>query len=168
MSKHELYMKAAIKQALKAYSNKDVPIGCIIVHNDKIIARAYNKRIKDNCTISHAEILCIKKACRKIGDWRLENCTMYITLEPCPMCAGAILQARIPQVVVGSMNPKAGCAGSILNLFDTEGFNHTVECTLIGGQPGIECSMLMKKFFKELRMNKIKTTSDSPANPAQA
>lgn len=149
--KDRQFMKAAIKQAQKAYEIDEVPIGCVIVHQDKIIARAYNKRIKDKSTLSHAEILAIRKACKKIGDWRLEDCTMYITLEPCPMCAGAIVQARIPRVVIGCMNPKAGCAGSVLDLFHVEQLNHQVDLKICEGDIRNECSLLMKSFFQKLR-----------------
>lgn len=149
--KDRQFMKAAIKQAQKAYEIDEVPIGCVIVHQDKIIARAYNKRIKDKSTLSHAEILAIRKACKKIGDWRLEDCTMYITLEPCPMCAGAIVQARIPRVVIGCMNPKAGCAGSVLDLFHVERLNHQVDLKICEGDIRNECSLLMKSFFQKLR-----------------
>ena len=129
-----------------------MPIGCVIVHEDKIIARGYNKRnIKKN-TLAHAEILAINKASKVLGDWRLEDCTMYVTLEPCPMCAGAIVQARIPRVVIGSMNPKAGCAGSVLNLLQQDGLNHQVEITK--GVLAEECSGLMTSFFRELRKKK--------------
>ena len=114
----EKYMRQAIKQAIKARDNQDVPIGCVIVYDGKIIARGYNRRNADKTTLAHAEILAIRKASKYIGDWRLEDCTMYVTLEPCQMCAGAIVQARIPRVVIGCMNPKAGCAGSIINLLD--------------------------------------------------
>ena len=114
-------MNMAIDQAKKAYNINEVPIGCVIVHEDKVIANAYNRRNKDKSTLSHAEILAIKKACKKLGDWRLENCTMYITLEPCPMCAGAIVQSRIEKVVIGCLNLKAGCAGSIINILQTDG-----------------------------------------------
>lgn len=127
MTLDEKYMKAAITQAKKAAAIGDVPIGCVIVYEDKIIARGYNRRTADKTVLAHAEILAIKKACKKIGDWRLEDCTMYVTLEPCPMCAGAIVQARIPRVVVGCMNPKAGCAGSVMNLLQEDGFNHQAE-----------------------------------------
>mgnify|MGYP000953354477 FL=1 len=143
------YMKEAIKQAVKAYKMHEVPIGCIIVYQDKIIARAYNKRNTKKNTLAHAEILAINKASKVIGDWRLEDCTMYVTLEPCQMCAGAIVQARIPKVVIGSMNPKAGCAGSILNLLQMEEFNHQVE--IEQGVMEEECSQLLKTFFRELR-----------------
>ncbi len=152
MTNDEKYMKEAIKQAKKAAAAGDVPIGCIIVKNDKIIARGYNKRNAKKTTLAHAELLAIEKASKKLGDWRLEECTMYITLEPCQMCAGAIVQARIPRVVVGAMNKKAGCAGSILNLFQVEEFNHQVEF-----QKGIleeECSFLLSDFFKALRRKK--------------
>lgn len=150
--KKEKYMKEAIKQARKAESNKDVPIGCVIVYNDKIIARGYNRRNVDKTTLAHAEILAIKKASKYLGDWRLEECTMYVTLEPCQMCAGAIVQARIPHVVIGCMNPKAGCAGSIINLLDMKQFNHQVEVER--GVLEEECSFMMKDFFAWLRESK--------------
>lgn len=152
MTQDEMYMKQAIMQAKKAYAKEETPIGCVIVYGDKIIARGYNKRNGKKNVLAHAEILAINKASRVIGDWRLEECTMYVTLEPCPMCAGAIVQARIPRVVVGSMNPKAGCAGSVMNLLQTPGFNHQVELTT--GVMGEECSMLMSNFFQELRQKR--------------
>lgn len=152
MTQDEIYMKQAIMQAKKAYAREETPIGCVIVYGDKIIARGYNKRNEKKNVLAHAEILAINKASRVIGDWRLEECTMYVTLEPCPMCAGAIVQARIPRVVVGSMNPKAGCAGSVMNLLQTPGFNHQVELTT--GVMGEECSMLMSNFFQELRQKR--------------
>lgn len=145
----EKYMREALKQAKKAYSLGEVPIGCVIVHEGKIIGRGYNRRNTDKNTLSHAEITAIKKASKVIGDWRLEECTIYVTLEPCQMCAGAIVQARIPEAVIGCMNPKAGCAGSVLDLFHEPGFNHQVEMET--GLLGEECSQLLKKFFKELR-----------------
>ena len=148
----EAYMKLAIKEAKKARAIGEVPIGCIIVYEDKIIARGYNKRVAKKSVLAHAEILAIKKACKKIGDWRLEGCTMYITLEPCPMCAGAIIQARIPRVVIGSLNPKAGCAGSVLDMMHVDGFNHQVDVTT--GVCDEECSKMMKEFFRELRERK--------------
>lgn len=152
MTDDEKYMRAAIGQAKKAGTIGEVPIGCVIVYEDKIIARGYNRRTIDKNVLSHAEIIAIKKACKKIGDWRLEDCTMYVTLEPCPMCAGAIVQARIPRVVIGCMNPKAGCAGSVLDLLHENGFNHQVETE--NGVLGEECSQLMKGFFKALREKK--------------
>jgi len=148
----EKYMKEAIRQAKKAAKIGEVPIGCVIVYEDKIIARAYNKRNTKKTTLAHAEILAIEKASRKLGDWRLEGCTMYVTLEPCQMCAGALVQARIDKVVIGSMNPKAGCAGSVLNLFAVDAFNHQVE--LETGVMQKECSEMLQTFFKELRLQK--------------
>ena len=152
MNADEKYMRAAIGQARKAGAIGEVPIGCVIVYEDKIIARGYNRRTIDKNVLSHAEIIAIKKACKKMGDWRLEGCTMYVTLEPCPMCAGAIVQARIPKVVIGCMNPKAGCAGSVLDLRHEYGFNHQVE--MESGVLEEECSRLMKDFFKALREKK--------------
>ncbi len=152
MTVYEKYMKEALKQAKKAYAIDEVPIGCVIEYKGKIIARGYNKRNLIKSTLGHAEITAIRKAGKVIGDWRLEDCTMYVTLEPCPMCAGAILQARIPRVVIGSMNPKAGCAGSVINLLEMDGFNHKVEVVRDVLQP--ECSGLIQQFFKELRLKK--------------
>lgn len=145
----ERFMREAIRQARKAGARMEVPIGCVIVYEGKIIARGYNRRNTDKNTISHAEMNAIRKASKKLGDWRLEGCTMYITLEPCQMCAGAIVQARVSRVVIGSMNPKAGCAGSILNLLEMEQFNHQVEVTR--GVLQEECSQMLSGFFKELR-----------------
>lgn len=152
MEKDEKYMKEAIRQAKKAAAIEEVPIGCVIVYQDKIISRGYNKRNLQGSTLAHAELLAIQKASRKLGDWRLEDCTMYVTLEPCPMCAGAIVQARIPRVVIGAMNTKAGCAGSILNLLEEKRFNHQVETRR--GVLEETCRNLMKDFFKELRRKK--------------
>ena len=154
MTQEEKYMKEAIKQAKKAAVIGDVPIGCVIVEDDKIIARAYNQRNKKKTTLAHAELLAMKKACKKLGDWRLEDCTMYITLEPCQMCAGAIVQARIPEVMIGCMNPKAGCAGSIYNLLQEPAFNHQV--SLFKGVLEEECSQMLKDFFRSLR-TRLKT-----------
>ena len=124
----------------------------MIVHDGKIIGRGYNRRNTDKNPLAHAELSAIKKASRKLGDWRLEECTLYVTLEPCQMCAGAIVQSRVTRVVVGCMNPKAGCAGSVLNLLDVREFNHQAELTT--GVLEQECSMMMKQFFKELRERK--------------
>ena len=146
----EKYMREALRQAKKAYALGEVPIGCVIVHEGKIIGRGYNRRNTDKNTLAHAEITAINKASKKIGDWRLEECTRYVTLEPCQMCAGAIVQARIPQVVMGCMNPKAGCGGSILNLLEMPQFNHQVSVTR--GVLEEECSSLLKTFFTELRI----------------
>ncbi|MBO4996440.1 MAG: tRNA adenosine(34) deaminase TadA [Lachnospira sp.] len=152
MTTDECYMKQAITQAKKAATLGDVPIGCVIVYENKVIARGYNRRNKDKTTLAHAELLAIKKASRVLGDWRLEGCTMYVTLEPCQMCAGAIVQARIPKVVAGAMNPKAGCAGSVLDLLHVERFNHQVE--FVSGVLAEECQSLLTEFFRELRKQK--------------
>ena len=154
LTEDEKYMKEAIRQAKKAWKIEEVPIGCVIVYEGKIIARGYNRRNTDKNTTSHAEINAIRKASKKLGDWRLEGCTLYVTLEPCQMCAGAIVQARIDKVVIGSMNPKAGCAGSVLNLLEMDGFNHKVEVER--GVLEEECSTMLSGFFKELRMEKAK------------
>ena len=146
------YMKMAITQAKKALKIDEVPIGCVIVHDGKVIARGYNQRNKQGSTLAHAEILAIKKASKVLGDWRLEDCTLYVTLEPCQMCSGAIVQARVKRVVVGCMNPKAGCAGSILNILDMPKFNHQVHT--IRGILEEECSQMLTTFFKELRIKK--------------
>lgn len=154
MNENEKYMREAVRQAKKAYAIGEVPIGCVIVYEDKIIGRGYNRRTIDKNPLAHAELIAIKKASKKMGDWRLEECTMYVTLEPCQMCSGAIVQARMKKVVVGCMNPKAGCAGSILNLLQVEKFNHQVE--LETGVLEEECSEMMKNFFRELRKTKKK------------
>ena len=149
------FMKAAIVQAKKAYALGEVPIGCVIVKDNQIIARGYNRRSIDHNTLAHAEMIAIKKACKKLGDWRLEDCPMYITLEPCPMCAGAIVQARIKNIVIGAMNAKAGCAGSILDLMHIQRFNHQVDTLLLDGEIHEECVELLKNFFRELRQKKL-------------
>ena len=143
------FMKKAIKQAKKAADINEVPIGCVIVKDGEVVAKGYNRRNTDHSTLSHAEITAIRKASKKLKDWRLEDCTLYVTLEPCQMCAGAIVQARIKRVVVGSMNPKAGCAGSVLNILQMKEFNHQVE--LVTSVLDEECSELLKDFFKKLR-----------------
>lgn len=145
------FMKEAIKQAQKAAEIGEVPIGCIIVKDGRIIARGYNRRNTDHSTLSHAEIRAIRKASRVLDDWRLEDCTMYVTLEPCQMCAGAIVQARIPRVVMGCMNPKAGCGGSVLNILEMKEFNHQVEVKR--GVLEQECSKVLSEFFKRLRIH---------------
>ncbi len=145
----EKYMREALKQARKAYSLGEVPIGCVIVHQGRIIGRGYNRRNTDKSTLAHAEITAIRKASKVIGDWRLEECTLYVTLEPCQMCAGAIIQARIPEVVIGCMNPKAGCGGSVLNILEMPRFNHQAAVTR--GILAQECSDLLKLFFTQLR-----------------
>ena len=152
MTDQERFMKEAIRQAKKALALAEVPIGCVIVHEGKIIARGYNRRNTDKNTLSHAELNAIRKASRVMGDWRLEGCTMYVTLEPCQMCAGALVQSRMDEVVIGCMNPKAGCAGSVLNLLDMPGFNHQVRITR--GILEEECSSMLSDFFKQLRIQK--------------
>lgn len=152
LTEEERYMKEAIRQAHKAWKLGEVPIGCVIVREGKIIARGYNRRNTDKNTLAHAELQAIRKASRAAGDWRLEDCTIYVTLEPCQMCAGAIVQARIPRLVIGSRNPKAGCAGSVLNLLQVPAFNHQVE--IIEGVLEEECSSMLTNFFRELREKK--------------
>lgn len=149
MTQDEKYMREAIKQAKKAYALGEVPIGCVIVYQDKIIGRGYNRRNTDKNTLAHAEITAINKASKKLGDWRLEECTLYVTLEPCQMCAGAIVQARVTETVIGAMNPKAGCGGSILNILEMPEFNHQV--IVRRGILEEECQGILKVFFKELR-----------------
>ncbi len=148
----ERFMKQAITQARKAEKLDEVPIGCVIVYDGRIIARGYNRRNTDCSTLAHAEISAIKKASRRLGDWRLEGCTMYVTLEPCQMCAGAIIQARITRVVIGSMNAKAGCGGSVYNLLQEKRFNHQAEVTR--GILGEQCSEMLSSYFKALRQRK--------------
>jgi tRNA(adenine34) deaminase len=149
MTEDEKYMRQALRLAKKASDNGDVPIGCLIVYEGKVIARGYNRRNKDKQSLAHAELIAIKKASMVMGDWRLEDCKMYVTLEPCQMCAGAIVQARIPEIVIGCMNPKAGCAGSIINLLDIQEFNHQVKVTK--GVLESECSSMLTEFFRNLR-----------------
>ena len=149
-------MRAAIKEAKKAYALEEVPIGCVIVRDGKLIARGYNRRNTDKNTLAHAELTAIKKASKKCGDWRLEDCTMYVTLEPCQMCAGAIVQSRMKKVVIAAMNPKAGCAGSVLNLLQMAEFNHQVE--IERGLLEEECSMMLSTFFRDLREKKKKNS----------
>lgn len=148
-SLHEGYMKEALRQAKRAAALGEVPIGCVIVRDGQIIGRGYNRRNTDKSTLSHAELTAIRRASKKTGDWRLENCTLYVTLEPCQMCAGAIVQARIPEVIIGCMNPKAGCAGSVYNLLQEPAFNHQVR--IFSGVLQEECSRILKNFFIRLR-----------------
>jgi tRNA(adenine34) deaminase len=152
MTQEEKYMKAAMREAKKAYALGEVPIGCVIVQDDKIIARGYNRRNTEGNTLAHAELTAIRKASKKRGDWRLEDCTMYVTLEPCQMCAGAIVQSRMKKVVIATDNPKAGCAGSVINLLQMPQFNHQVE--IERGVLKAECSEMLSGFFKELRADK--------------
>ncbi len=146
------YMKEAIELSKLAYSLDEIPIGCVIVYEDEIIGYGFNKRNSMKNTLYHAEIVAINEACEKLKDWRLENCTMYVTVEPCPMCTGAILQSRMKRLVFGTYNKKAGCCGSVYNLLNDENFNHKVEVT--AGVLEKECSELMQEFFKNLRKKK--------------
>ena len=154
MTEEERYMGYAITQAKNALNSQEGPSGGVIVYENRIIARGYNKRNRKKTTLAHAELDAIAKASKVLGDWRLEDCTMYVTLEPCQMCAGAIVQARIPKVVIGCMNPKAGCAGSVLNLLQMQEFNHQVE--VIRGIREAECADMLSSFFRELRMKNKK------------
>ncbi len=162
MTEDEKYMRKALAEARKAYALGEVPIGCVIVCDGRIVGRGYNRRNTDKTTLAHAEIKAIGKACKKTGDWRLEGCTLYVTLEPCQMCAGAIVQSRIDRVVMGAESPKAGSAGSIINILDNNEFNHQV--ILEKGVLEDECSELLTRFFKELRVRvkeeKNKNTED--------
>lgn len=151
---HEIYMKEAIVQAKKALDMDEVPIGAIIVKDNEIIASSFNLRETNQMSTAHAEILAIEKACEKLGTWRLENCTLYVTLEPCAMCAGAILQSRIQCVVYGAKDPKGGCIESCLHLYEQQGFNHYPKW--ISGILEDECAALLKDFFKNKRMQKKK------------
>lgn len=154
----QYYMKIAIEEARKAQAIGEVPIGAVIVLDEEVISKAYNLREKEQRSIAHAEILAIDKACEAIGSWRLENATLYVTLEPCPMCAGAIVLSRIKRVVYGASDPKGGCAGTLMNLLQEERFNHQVE--VIQGVEKEECGELLSTFFRELReRKKLKKTT---------
>lgn len=152
MTEQQYYMMEALKEAKKAFEQKEVPIGAVMVRKGEIIARAHNLRNSKKNPLCHAEIEVIHQSAEIVGDWRLEDCTLYVTVEPCPMCAGAIVQARIPKVVFGTTNAKAGCAGSILNLLQEPKLNHQVEIEQDVLQQ--ECAELMKAFFKEFRKKK--------------
>ena len=145
----EQYMREALKQARKAGKLTEVPIGCVIVREGEIIARGYNRRNTDGSTLAHAELAAIRKACRKAGDWRLEDCTLYVTLEPCPMCAGAIVQARVPRVVYGASDPKAGAVETLFNLLNDSRLNHV--CETKGGVLAQECAGMLSEFFQRKR-----------------
>ncbi len=166
MSQEELddirLMKEALKQAKKAYKLGEVPIGCVIVYEGKIIGRGYNRRNTDKTPLAHAEITAIKKAGKFMKDWRLEECKLYVTLEPCQMCSGAIVQARIAKVIMAAENPKAGCAGSVMDILNNPQFNHQVEVKR--GVLQKECSELLKKFFVELRVRN-KLLKEQKGNP---
>lgn len=150
----EYYMKEALVQAQKAYKKLEVPVGAVIVKDGTIIARAYNQKENKNDTTNHAEILAIKKASKKLKSWRLSGCKMYVTLEPCSMCAGALIQSRISKIYIGAMDEKTGACGSVLNLLEDYKFNHQVE--IEKGVLKKECENILKQFFKELRQKKAK------------
>lgn len=152
MLKKEKFMKEAIKQAKKAYDKEEIPVGAVIVKDGKIIARGYNKKEEKKDTTQHAEIIAIQKASRKIGAWRLQDCEMYVTLEPCAMCTGALIQTRLKRVYIGTMDPKTGACGSVLNLLEDYKFNHKVEVETNIMQK--ECEKILKDFFKYLRSKK--------------
>lgn len=152
MDLDEKYMRLAIDEAKKAEMIGEVPIGAIIVYDKKVIASGYNQREKNQTTLSHAELLAIKAANEYIGSWRLEDCTLYVTLEPCPMCAGAIVQSRIPRIVYGANDPKAGCTGTLMNLCNENRFNHQSNVT--SGVLAEECGTMLTNFFKEIRKQK--------------
>ena len=152
MDMHEKYMKLALKEAWKAYDKKEIPVGAVIVKDDKVIAKAHNLKEIKNDTTKHAEMLAIQKASKKLGCWRLEDCEMYVTLEPCSMCAGALIQSRIKKVYIGTMDYKTGACGSVLNLLSDYKFNHKVEVET--GVLADECEKILKDFFKELRVDK--------------
>ena len=151
---NDKFMVEAIKEAKKAELIDEVPIGCVIVKDDKIIARGHNLRESKQRSTAHAEIIAIEKACRKLKSWRLEGCSLYVTLEPCPMCSGAILQSRIEHVVYGAKDPKGGCMESCMNMYEVKGFNHYPD--VIGGVLEDECGSLLKTFFKRKREEKSK------------
>ena len=152
MTEDEVYMEEAIKEAKKAFEINEVPIGTVIVYNKtgEIIGRGFNQRNSKKNPLYHAEMMAINQSAKKIGDWRIEECTMYVTVEPCPMCAGAIVQSRIPKVVFGVKNSKAGCAGSVLNILQEPKLNHRVE--IVYGVMEDECRKLMKDFFLRFRI----------------
>ncbi|GAK11952.1 LOW QUALITY PROTEIN: tRNA-specific adenosine-34 deaminase [Geomicrobium sp. JCM 19039] len=148
----EYYMRLALEEAMKAARIDEVPIGAVLVYEGEVIAKAHNRREHDQHTFSHAECVVIREGNAHVGSWRLEECTLYVTLEPCPMCAGALLQAGVPRVVFGARDPKAGATGSLYNLLDDERFNHRSE--VIGGVLENECGTMLSSFFKELRERK--------------
>ena len=146
------FMKEALKEAQKAYDKKEIPVGAVIVKDNKIIARAHNVKEEKNDTTKHAEIIAIQKASKKLNAWRLTGCEMYVTLEPCPMCAGAIINSRIENLYFGAYDKKSGCAGSVINLFESGMFNHNVNVT--GGIMEDKCASILTEFFRELRKKK--------------
>lgn len=157
MTKDEQFMQEAISEALKAKQIGEVPIGAVIVVDDQIVSCAHNLRESEQRSIAHAELLAIDEACKMTGSWRLEDAVLYVTLEPCPMCAGAIVLSRVKKVVFGAYDPKGGCAGTLMNLLDDERFNHQSE--VIGGVLENECGELLSQFFRDLRQRKKQAKS---------
>lgn len=153
MDEDIVFMKEALIEAQKAYELDETPIGAVIVHEGKIIGRGCNRRNTDKSALAHAELIAISEACKVIGDWRLEECVLYVTLEPCPMCAGAIVQARIPKVIFGARSPKAGFAGSILNILQMDELNH--RCEIVEDVCKEACSNLIKEYFRNMRNKNI-------------
>ncbi|MFB4163677.1 tRNA adenosine(34) deaminase TadA [Alteribacillus sp. JSM 102045] len=149
---HEKWMKLAVDEAYKAQEKGEVPIGCIIVYEGTVIGSGFNQRETKQQSAAHAEMIAIQETCEYLGSWRLEECTLYVTLEPCPMCAGAIVQSRIPYVVFGASDPKAGCAGTLMNLLEENRFNHRAEVT--GGVLEEVCTNLLTSFFRQIRESK--------------
>lgn len=148
----EKYMKEAIKEAKKAWAKDEVPIGAVIVKDGKVIARAHNLRESKQIATAHAEIIAIEKACKKIGSWRLNDCTLYVTLEPCAMCSGAMILSRVDRIVYGASDPKGGCVDSCIKMYEQQGFNHYPEVT--SGILKDECSSILTTFFKNKRNQK--------------
>ena len=154
MTEKEKFMREALKQAKRAYEKGEIPVGAVLVKDNKIIARAYNEKEEKKDTTRHAEIIAIQKASKKLNAWRLSGCEMYVTLEPCAMCTGAMIQARLKKVVIGTMDEKTGACGSVLNLLEDYKFNHVVE--IEKGVMETECKKILQQFFKELREKKKK------------
>ena len=162
MERDEYYMKLAIEEAKKAGEMQEVPIGAVIVIGDEVISRAHNLRETEQRSVAHAELLAIDEACRSLGTWRLENATLYVTLEPCPMCAGAIVLSRVERVVYGASDPKGGCAGTLMNLLQEERFNHQAD--VVSGVLDEECGAMLSEFFRELRRKKRKAKENMGKN----
>lgn len=159
MNQDEYFMREAITEAQKALKLQEVPIGAVVVYQNEIIGRGYNTRETEQKSTGHAELMAIEKACRKIGSWRLEKATLYVTLEPCPMCAGAIMLSRVQRVVYGARDPKGGCAGTILNILQEPRFNH--QCEVTAGVLVEQCSTMLTEFFRNLRRKKkVKCTEN--------
>ncbi|MFH5187009.1 tRNA adenosine(34) deaminase TadA [Paenibacillus sp. TAB 01] len=149
LQEHVAYMRAAMEEARLAEAKLEVPIGAVVVWQDQIIGRGHNLRETTRDPLAHAELIAIKQASEHLGAWRLLDCKLYVTLEPCPMCAGAIVQARVPQVIYGTTDPKAGCAGTLMNLLQEDRFNHRVD--VVSGVLQEECSAMLTQFFRKLR-----------------